>query len=180
MRWIGASSFPHPPEDGFESGMTTSYGDIARILAGEGRPMSVEQVARLCRSAERKFAQALLADTELRALMSDTEPRPKANEPTRTHGTAAATLMSRALGRLSMVVAIASLRGCTDIRSGVRAVISADLIPNQGSARRRPLNSRWRKAALEFQQVADASRVATPGRLHSPLPRAAPPEGNSP
>jgi hypothetical protein len=52
-----------------------SFDEIARILARVGRPMTVEQAARLCRSAERKLAQALPADMVERLIDAARKPR---------------------------------------------------------------------------------------------------------
>lgn len=78
-----ASWCPDLSDDRIKSATPRSYDDIATILAREGRPMTVEQVAWLCRSAERKFVRALSADVELLALLTDTGPMRKEIEPTR-------------------------------------------------------------------------------------------------
>lgn len=83
VRSTRASRCPDLPDDRLESAATRSYDEIATILAREGRPMTVKQVARLCGSAERKFVRALSADMEWLALVTDTAPMRKAIEPTR-------------------------------------------------------------------------------------------------
>lgn len=74
---------PDLPDDRVRSATLRSYDEIATILSREGRPMTVEQVAWLCRSAERKFVRALSADVELLALLTDTGPMRGATEPAR-------------------------------------------------------------------------------------------------
>lgn len=71
----GESSCPRPSDDCHKSPTMRSFDEIARILARVGRPMTVEQVARLCRSAERKLAQALPADMVERLIDAARKPR---------------------------------------------------------------------------------------------------------